>query len=103
MNRFEELYSMLERELSKIMSRGELNGSSLEMVYKITCSMKNLKKLMNGEYSHDGYSGRDMYSNRRGYSNEYSGHSMKEHLEEAMQQAKDERTRNELMRMLERM
>lgn len=112
MDRFEELYEMLERELSKILSRGELNGSSLDMVYKLTCSMKNLKKIMNGGYSnYSGEYGRN-YSNRdysrEGYSREdysrnYSGHGMREHLEEAMKQAKDDRTRNELMRMLERM
>lgn len=116
MDRFEELYGMLERELSKILSRGELNSSSLDMVYKLTCSMKNLKKIMGGGYSNysgdysRNYGGRG-YSNeysqdgysREGYSRNYSGHNMREHLEEAMKQAKDDRTRNEIMRMLERM
>ena len=44
-----------------------------------------------------------MYGQRENYSKGYSGHTLKEHLEEAMRQAKDDRTRNELMRMIERM
>ena len=116
MDRYAELCSMLERELMKVSSRGEISNNSLDMIYKLTESMKNLKKLegysnYSGEYSHRGYSddysrdysGREMYGQRENYSKGYSGHTLKEHLEEAMHQAKDDRTRNELMRMIERM
>ena len=68
-----------------------------------------------GEYSHysNNYSN-DMggnsqrYSNRNNdgysnnYSNGYSGNSLREHLEGAMREAKDDRTRDEIRRLMSR-
>ena len=36
MDRYAELCSMLERELMKVSSRGEISNNSLDMIYKIT-------------------------------------------------------------------
>ena len=139
MDKLYDLEDMLCEELEKIAERGELSGSSLDHVAKITKSLKYLgdiideKDSYSGNYSGEydvggGYSGerrrdsRGRYSNERnrnyghdrsnrysnremmnGMSGNYSGASMKEHLEYAMQSAKDERQRDEIRRLMNRL
>ena len=123
-----QIYKMLERELEEL-SRKELTSSSLGSIEKITHSMKSLAAIMgmsgssgnypahnySGEYSHysNNYSNEmggnsQRYSNRNNdgysnnYSNGYSGNSLREHLEGAMREAKDDRTRDEIRRLMSR-
>lgn len=125
-----QIYKMLERELEEL-SRKELTSSSLGSIEKITHSMKSLAAIMgmggySGNYPAHNYSGNysnnryDNYSNEMGgnsqrygnrgndeysnnYSNNYSGNSLREHLEGAMREAKDDRTRDEIRRLMSRM
>lgn len=66
MENYRELEGMLCDEIDKISDRGELNGSSLEMLDKLTHTLKSLKTIdaMDG-YSEDGY-GHDSMSYARG-------------------------------------
>lgn len=61
MERYRELENMVCDEIDKIAERGELNGSSLETLDKLTHTLKSLKTIdaMEG-YSEDGYSSDSM-------------------------------------------
>jgi hypothetical protein len=66
MGRYHELKEMLCDELDKIVAKGDINGSALEIVHKLTDTIKNIDKI---EMLEDGdYSQMDEYSHRRGYS-----------------------------------
>ena len=82
MEKMHELKEMLTRELDNITKKGELSAGSLDIVDKITHSIKSIDTIMAMEgYTNDGgyeggYSNRG-YSNRGrsyegGYSNNYS-------------------------------
>ncbi len=66
MEKHKELEMMICDEIDKITDRGELNGSSLDMLDKLTHTLKSLKTIdaMEG-YSEDGY-GYDSMSYARG-------------------------------------
>lgn len=77
MERYKELEDMLCEEVDKITERGELNGSSLEMLDKLTHTLKSIKTIdaMDGyseDYGHDSmsYAGRKRDSMGR-YSSRY--------------------------------
>jgi len=91
MHTYYEAKEMLERELDNLIKQGEINNSNLEIIDTLLESIKNTCKIiMYEEYSEDGYSYDDGYSNARGrgrnakrdsmgryareggYSNEYS-------------------------------
>ena len=75
--KYEELKMMLCEELEKIVDKGELTAGSLDIVHKLTDTVKNIDKiemLDENEYSEDDgmYSrritrGRDGYSSARRY------------------------------------
>ena len=85
MNALRELEDMLYEELDKIVERGSINQTNLDVIHKLTGSIKNIKKIEMcdgggqdwsrddasyrgyGSYSYDddsrrGYSRRGMYS-----------------------------------------
>ena len=75
MEKYRELEDMLCEEIDKITDRGELNGSSLEMLDKLSHTLKSLKTIdaMDGyseDYGHDSMSyargrrGRESYYRR---------------------------------------
>lgn len=69
MEKMHELKEMLTRELDNITKKGELSAGSLDIVDKITHSIKSIDTIMAMEgYSNDGRSYDGGYSNR-GYSN----------------------------------
>lgn len=115
-----QIYKMLERELEEL-SRKELTSSSLGSIEKITHSMKSIACIMDmdmggssgrysnrypaREYSNDMGGNSQRYSNREysnNYSDNYSGNSLREHLEHAMRDATDERMRDEIRRLMNR-
>ena len=57
-----------------------------------------------GNYSNNMGGNSQRYSNEYSgnYSNNYSGNSLREHLEGAMREAKDDRTRDEIRRLMSR-
>ena len=116
-----DLRDMLCRELEEYGKKGELSAGALEIVDKLTHTIKNLDKIietMEGEdysgasYQNDGYGGMSrtygrtrMRNNRgqfssRGYSR--TG-DLAEQLREMMQDAPDERTRQEIQRLADRL
>jgi len=132
MRYMEDLKEMLCKELEGIVKKGELTAGSLDAIDKLTHSIKSVVTVMameEGGYSNDGsYEGRGSYdgsyrsydggSYRRGrsmttgryvsrdagYSREYSREGgMREKLEELMDQAPDEHTRQELQRLINKM
>lgn len=78
MERYKELEEMLCDEIDKITERGELNGSSLDMLDKLTHTLKSVKTIdaMDGYeegYSHDGMSYARGRGARRDSMGRYSG------------------------------
>ena len=55
---------MFEKELGKIVDKGEMTASNLELVYKIVDILKDVAEICEKE---DGMGYEDEYSNRRGY------------------------------------
>lgn len=74
MNTLHELEDMLYDELDKIVERKSVNQSNLEVIYKLTSALKNVKKIEMCDEKE--YSGED--SSYRGYgSYSYDGDSMR--------------------------
>lgn len=128
--KFEEIRDMLCEELDKIAEQGELSAGSLELVDKLTHSIKSIDTIMAMEYA--GYSERGYSYNRdwrdgdmrgnsyargdgrgrgqnarrdsRGRYSREGGYSYAEDfrgmLEEAMQSAPNEQAREKLRRMM---
>lgn len=107
-----ELYNlkdMLIKELEEYGSKGELSGGSLEVVDKLTHTIKNLDKII--ECNEDDYSrGYDMrhgsYARRSNgrYSRRYSRDGgIVDELREMMESAPDDRTRSELEKFIRKM
>lgn len=117
--KYEQLEKMLCRELEKIVDKGELSAGSLDIIDKLTHSLKNTYKIHmgesggysqaydmygegydNGRYSRNSYNRDSSYANRRGmhyvrghYSRDDAKTKMIEHLEQAMDMADDDNAR----------
>ena len=76
MESMHKLCEMLEKELDKIVQRGDINSANLQIIDQLTHSLKSIKAIEamdeGEEYSHDGYSRRGGYSNRRDSMGRYS-------------------------------
>lgn len=113
-----ELKNQLFRELEKISSRGELNSQILEVVYKALCSLNTIMEIEEKENS--SYSMRSSYrsmprmyydggySDKRDSRGRYSstgatGDDFMSRLEDAMMSAPDEKSKQELERIVTRM
>lgn len=121
----EQLCDMFDQ----IAQKGRMSGSDIEMIWKLTDTIKNLDKIemieqggysnddsydgysgahyVRGHYSRDGYSGRDSYASYDGGSsnNSYysrSKESMKEQLERMMHEA-DGKEKEAIRKCLEQM
>lgn len=121
MNELYELKEMLMKELETYGKKGELTGGSLEVVDKLTHTLKNLCKIiddMDGNYSGMTYPyrggsyargrGRNArrdamgrYSSNDGYSR--AADDMVQELRELMQDAPDDRTRQEFQRFIQKL
>ena len=127
-----DLKEMLCKELKEYSEKGEMSTGTLDVVDKLAHTIKNLDKIIetyeedgySGHYPYwsynDGMGGssnrsyrrsyaqrrdsRGRYSNERGYSREgYSRHGgMVEELRELMQDAPDERTKQEFQRFIQK-
>ena len=113
-----DLRDMLCEELKEYGRKGDMSTGSLEVVDKLTHTIKNLDKILeadSGEYSghympwaYDDGMNRGGYSRKRGAdgryaSRGYSRGNLKEKLRELMEDAPDDRTRSEIQRLVERM
>lgn len=119
---YEELKEMLEKELKAIIKKGELSTGSLDVIDKLTHSLKSLTALEGGHSgrSYGGSYGDRSYARRgrdgdgdgrysedsfrsyqdRSYDN-YSG-SMRRRIEEMMEEAPDDKTRHVLKEWMNR-
>ena len=104
MHKMYELRDMLMDELEKCTNKGELSAGSLDVVDKLTHSIKSIDTILAMEeagYSNDGYSGargrgryarRDSmgrYSRDYGYGGRYSQRGYSRDKDELMEQLRD--------------
>lgn len=123
---FENLKEMLEREVTEITKKGEIDSHGLDHVFKLVSTIKNIDKCLDHEGGYSGYmsyEGRyDGRSNRsydgsydgrysednfrsyqnRSYDNSYTGQSMKKRLEDMLNETSNEQTKMAIMDCLNR-
>ena len=67
---YENLRDMLEREVKEVEKKNDLDPQSLEHIYKLTCAIKNVDKIMEKDMEREmggmsnGYSRNEMMPNR---------------------------------------
>ena len=92
---YNELKEMLRDELDKVVKKGELTSGSLDVIDKITHSIKSIETIMamNG------------YSNKRDSMGRYSRgkNELMSELHNLMEESPDERTRQEFKRFITKM
>lgn len=125
-----ELKEMLIKELAEYGKKGDMSAGSLEVVDKLAHAIKNICKIIEDEEGYSGYYGgessrRSYRSSRRSYDDgsyargrsyarrdsrgRYSGDGYSMHgdmiseLHDLMQDAPDERTRQELQKFIQKM
>ena len=127
MHRLHELRENLCAELEEYAKKGKVDVGSLDVVDKLAHTIKNLDKIIEvsdaeysgnymrsgGAYMGDGRYGHDMYAGARGrgrmakrdamgrYSSD--GHMMIAELREIMEEAPDQRTRDEFEKFIHKM
>lgn len=98
-----ELYELKENLMDHLKDYGrkDLNGSNLDVIDKLTHTLKNLDKILEGE----GYSGNYPYgySRKRDSMGRYSRDGLADKLRDLMQDAPDDRTRMEIQRLVDKM
>ena len=122
----QELCETLSGELADINSKirdagGKMSAGDLEVVDKLTHSIKSIKAVIAMMEDSDGYSGyyprpyggvyadgnRGAYRGGRSYqqrrSGRYSRNDLADKMREMLEDAPDERTRQEMMRMIDKM
>lgn len=104
-----ELHELKERLMDELTEYGrkELNGSTLEVIDKLTHTIKNLCKIIedegySGDYHYDGRVYADR-SYKRDSMGRYSRTGLKDKLRDLMEEAPDDRTRTEIKHLYERM
>ena len=106
MDELYDLKEMLCEELKKYGSK-ELTAGSLEVVDKLAHAVKNLDKIIEAdEYSNRSYEGERSYRNsyrRRDSRGRYSRDGMADKLRELMHSAPDERTKEEIRKLADKM
>ena len=127
-----DLKEMLCKELKQYGSEGEMNASTLDVVDKLTHSIKNLDKVIEVYEEEEGYSeyapmdggyyrrqrrdSRGRYARYPGYNGypgapgiprypnrNYSRNDLVDKIRQLMDNAPDDRTRQEIQRMVEQM
>ena len=107
-----ELYELKENLMDHLKDYGrkDLNGSNLDVIDKLTHTIKNLCKIIedsegysnNYPYSYDERSYRG-YSSKRDSMGRYSRDGLADKLRELMNEAPDDRTRTEIQRLVDKM
>jgi len=106
-----ELHDLKERLIDELKDYGrkDLSSSNLEIIDKLTHTIKNLCKIIeDGEYSSMPWSYEDRsfdrsYARRRDSMGRYSRSDLTEKLRDLMNDAPDDRTRMEIKRLIEKM
>lgn len=104
MHAYHKIKDMLCEELEHIANKGELTAGSLDIVDKITHSIKSIDTIIAMEDYEGGYSERKMSYMRRGRGG-YSRDDHREHLisrlEEMMKDATDEHTKSTIRKCID--
>lgn len=115
MKKLEELKDKLMQELKMVSSKQQLTLADISMIDTLTHAIKNLCKIIEDEEGYSegrGYSERHYvrghYSRNDGsygdnYSNSYGGNSYRDMLEREYANARDDRERETIRRMMDRM
>ena len=109
-----KIKEMLLKELEEYEKKGNISMNSLDVIHKMTDTIKNIDKIemledeqYSREYSRDGenYSSDNDYSERRGYSNRYSRDESRDTMtrafDEILAAAKTPEERETLKRCME--
>ena len=102
MHELHELRDKLCEELEKYGRDKELTAGSLDIVDKLAHSIKNLDKIIYYD-EEEGYSGRYYYGRKRDRMGRYSRAGFADKLHELMNDAPDDKTREEIRRLAEKM
>lgn len=121
MHKMEELKQMLTDELNKVIKKGELSAGSLDVIDKLTHSIKSIDTIVAMEdagYSQEGYNNRYMgnsYERGNSYArgrnarrdsrgrysrDDYSMDDIKDKLQEMMEDASNEREREAIRKVM---
>ena len=115
MKELHELREMLCEGLKEYGKKGELTAGSLSTIDTLAHALKNLDKVMedddgySGYYPYDGRVYRGSYARKRDSMGRYSGEhgysrtDIKEKLRELMNDSDDDRSRDEIKRLIDRM
>ena len=101
-----ELYELKERLVDELKDYGktELTASNLEKIDKLAHAAKNVCKIIESEdEGHSGYYPNDTRVYRGSYRGRYSRGSLADKLRELMDEAPDDRTRQDIQRLVEKM
>ena len=117
MENYDGIRKLVDCELEKISKMNELNTAALDNVGKLVDILKDLDEIENDKMD-DGYSqrynpttgnsymrGGRSYGRSYGYNRSYNsrGGSLRDHLEQALDEAKTDRERETIMRMMDEM
>lgn len=106
---YHDLKDMLERELSAITKKGELNASVLDMIDKLTHSIKSISTVVametyddgeSGAYPHYRYGRSERRDNRGRFSRKDAREDMIDDLHELANSTHDESMRKKLHRFI---
>ena len=100
-----ELYELREKLCDELKGYGkkDLSAGSLDVVDKLAHSVKNIDKIIGFDEGYSGYMGRS-YAQRRDGRGRYSYHdNMVGELENLMEEAPDERTKQEFKRFINKL
>ena len=103
-----ELYELKDKLMDELKEYGkkEMSSGTLEVVDKLTHTLKNLDKIIEsfdgGESGYRGYS-RDHAYTRRDSMGRYSRDGLADKLRSLLHDAPDEHTRNEIQRLIDKM
>ena len=104
-----ELHELKERLMDELMDYGkrEMTAGNLEVIDKLTHTIKNLCKIIEDEGYSGNYPDTRVYSDGRSYRRDgmgkYSRIGLKDKLHELMDESPDERTRMEIKRLIDKM
>lgn len=99
-----ELHDLKDRLIDELKDYGrkELTSSNLDVIDKLTHTVKNLCKIIDEE-GYSGYYPHDVSFRNRDGMGRYSRTGLTDKLHELMNDAPDDRTRMEIKRLIEKM
>ena len=101
MNELYDLREKLTKELKEY-GRKEMSAGTLDVVDKLTHTLKNLDKILDAD-DYSGYYPYRSYARKRDSMGRYSRNDFTDKLHEMMENAPDEHTRMEIRHLIDKM